>query len=73
MKADASEQVVGQCFIEQGAVGVGLLNWVVAKRKPIRMWRQCRVSAPTQIGWAAGPAIRYRVVGQVSTHRVKSI
>ncbi|MCC8471913.1 hypothetical protein [Xanthomonas phaseoli] len=41
MKADAGEQLVGQSFIEQGAVGgVGLLSRIVAKRKPAGMWRQ---------------------------------
>ncbi len=45
MKADAGEQLVGQSFIEQGAVGVGLLSRIVAKLKPAGMWRQRGVPA----------------------------
>lgn len=71
MEADASEQVVGKGFIEQGAVGVASLYRVVAKRKPTGVWRQCRVSLLPRIGWAAGAAIRRLVVGQASTYRVE--
>ncbi|WP_274390894.1 hypothetical protein [Xanthomonas campestris] len=52
MKANASEQFVGQSFIEHGALGSGSLNRIVAKRKPAGMWCQCAVPALARIGWA---------------------
>lgn len=71
MKTNAGEQFVGEGFIEQGTVGVGSLDWVAAKREPIGMWCQCGVTALAYVGWAAGPAIHRRVVGQASTYRVE--
>ncbi|WP_181105654.1 hypothetical protein [Xanthomonas arboricola] len=71
MTADAGEQFVGQSFIEQGAVGSGSLNQVVAKRKPAGMWCECAVPALAQIGWATGAAIRRRVVDEANTHWIE--
>ncbi|OOW72770.1 hypothetical protein Xmlh_05835 [Xanthomonas axonopodis pv. melhusii] len=66
MTADAGEQFAAQGFTAQGTVGVESLNWVIVKRKPKEMWRQCGVPALGQIGWAAGSEIPGRVGGQAN-------
>lgn len=67
MKTDAGEQFIGQGLMKEGAVDVGSLNRVAAKRKPTRVGRQRGVPVLAQIGWQLDQRYAPGIVGKAST------